>query len=87
MAPFIIRFLPVIIFLIILLVWYLLTRRKKEENISTRPPWFVFIIIAIILFGIILVLFRFVQFGEEPGGIYIPPKLTEEGIIPGHVKR
>jgi hypothetical protein len=87
MAPFIIRFLPVIIFLIILLVWYLLTIRNKEENSTAKPPWFVFIIIAIMLFGIILVLFRFVQFGEEPGGTYFPPKLTEEGIIPGHVKR
>ena len=87
MSAFIIRFLPIIIFLIILLVWYLLTRRNKEENNSVRPPWMFFIVITIILFGIILVLFRFMQFGEEPGGTYVPPKLTEEGIEPGHVKR
>jgi len=87
MSPFIIRFLPIIIFLIILLVWYLLTRRSKEDSNAARPPWFFFIVIAIMLFGITLVLFRFVQFGEDPGGTYVPPELTEEGIVPGHVKR
>jgi len=87
MSVFIIRFLPLIIFLLILLVWYILTRSNKDKNNSGRPPWFVFIIITIILFGIILVLFRFVQFGEPPGGVYVPPKLTEDGIEPGHVKR
>jgi len=87
MSVFIIRFLPLIIFLLILLVWYILTRSNKDKNNSGRPPWFVFIIITIILFGIILVLFRFVQFGESPGGTYVPPKLTEDGIEPGHVDR
>ena len=87
MSAFIIRFLPIIIFLIILLVWYILTRKNKEEDSSSRPPWFFFIVITIIVFGITLVIFRFVQFKEEPGGTYIPPKMTEEGIEPGHVKR
>ena len=87
MSSFIVKFLPLIIFLIIVLVWFTLTRGKKDSENSRRPPWFIFIIITIILFGIILVLFRFVQFGESPGGTYVPPKLTEDGIEPGHVER
>ena len=87
MSVFIIRFLPIIIFLILLLLWFLLTRRGNKENKSQKAPWFIFIIISIIAFGIVLTLFRFIQFGEEPGGKYIPPKLTEEGIEPGHVER
>ena len=47
----------------------------------------IIIIVSIIAFGLVLVVFRFIQFGEEPGGKYIPPKLTEEGIEPGHVER
>ena len=87
MSVFIIRFLPIIIFLAILLIWFILTRNKDKENRPQKAPWFVFIIIAIIVFGMILILFRFIQFGEEPGGKYIPPKLTEDGIKPGHVER
>ena len=87
MSVFIIRFLPIIIFLLLLLVWYLLTRRSNKESGAQKTPWFIFIIISIIAFGIILIFFRFIQFGEEPGGKYIPPKLTEEGIEPGHVER
>lgn len=87
MSVFIIRFLPIIIFLILLLLWFLLTRRGSKENKPQKAPWFIFIIISIIAFGIVLTLFRFIQFGEEPGGKYIPPKLTEEGIEPGHVER
>ena len=87
MSVFIIRFLPIIIFLILLLLWFLLTRRGNKENRPQKAPWFIFIIISIIAFGIVLTLFRFIQFGEEPGGKYIPPKLTEEGIEPGHVER
>ena len=87
MSVFIIRFLPVIIFLLLLLMWFLLTRRSRKENNSQKAPWFIFIIVSIIAFGLVLVLFRFIQFGEEPGGKYIPPKLTEEGIEPGHVER
>jgi hypothetical protein len=87
MSVFIIRFLPIIIFLAILLIWFILTRNKDKENKPQKAPWFVFIIIAIIVFGMILILFRFIQFGEEPGGKYIPPKLTEDGIKPGHVER
>ena len=87
MSVFIIRFLPIIIFLILLLLWFLLTRRGNKENKPHKAPWFIFIIISIIAFGIVLTVFRFIQFGEEPGGKYIPPKLTEEGIEPGHVER
>ena len=87
MSAFIIRFLPIIIFLIILLVWYILSRKIKDDDNSVRPPWFFFIVITIILFGVTLVFFRFIQFEEKPGGTYIPPKMTEEGIEPGHVKR
>ena len=87
MSAFIIRFLPIIIFLTILLLWYIISRKNKEEDNPSRPPWFIFIVITIILFGITLVIFRFIQFEEEPGGTYIPPKMTEEGIEPGHVKR
>jgi len=87
MSVFIIRFLPIIIFLILFLLWFLLTRRANEENKPQKAPWFIFIIISIIAFGIVLTLFRFIQFGEEPGGKYIPPKLTEKGIEPGHVER
>ena len=87
MSVFIIRFLPVIIFLILLLVWFLLTRSSSKNNKSQKAPWFIFIIISIIAFGIVLIAFRFIQFGEEPGGKYVPPKLTEEGIEPGHVER
>ena len=87
MSVFIIRFLPFIFFLILLLLWFLLTRRGNKGNKPQKAPWFIFIIISIIAFGIILTLFRFIQFGEEPGGKYIPPKLTEEGIEPGHVER
>lgn len=87
MSVFIIRFLPIIIFLLLLLLWFLFTRKSKNEKGEQKAPWFIFIIIAIIAFGIILVSFRFIQFGEEPGGKYIPPKLTEDGIEPGHVER
>jgi uncharacterized membrane protein len=87
MSVFIIRFLPIIIFLILILVWFLLTRKSNKENRVQKAPWFIFIIISIITFGLVLILFRFIQFGEEPGGKYIPPKLTEEGIEPGHVER
>ena len=85
MSVFIIRFLPVIVFIILILIWYLLIRKRSDN--SKKAPWFVFIIIAIIMFGFTLVLFRFVQFGELPGGKYIPPKATEDGIEPGHVER
>ncbi len=87
MSVFIIRFLPVIIFLILLLVWFLLTRCSSKNNKSQKAPWFIFIIISVMAFGIVLIAFRFIQFGEEPGGKYVPPKLTEEGIEPGHVER
>ena len=85
MSVFIIRFLPVIVFLILILIWYLLIRKRSDT--PKRAPWFIFIIIAIIIFGFTLVLFRFIQFGEAPGGQYIPPKATESGIEPGHVER
>ena len=69
------------------MVWYLLARSKSKDANLKKAPWFVFIIISIIIFGFTLVLFRFVQFGEPPGGKYIPPKTTENGIEPGHVER
>ena len=87
MSVFIIRFLPIIVFIILVLVWYLLARSKSRDASLKKAPWFVFIIIAIKIFGFTLVLFRFVQFGELPGGKYIPPKTTEHGIEPGHVER
>ena len=70
-----------------LLVWFLLTRSSSKNNKSQKAPWFIFIIISVMAFGIVLIAFRFIQFGEEPGGKYVPPKLTEEGIEPGHVER
>ena len=85
MSVFIIRFLPVIVFIILILIWYLLIKKRSDN--PKKAPWFVFIIIAILMFGFTLVLFRFVQFGELPGGKYIPPKATEGGIEPGHVER
>ena len=87
MSVFIIRFLPVIIFIFLILCWYLLARSKSKDTDLKKAPWFIFIIIAIIVFGLTLVLFRFIQFGEPPGGKYIPPKVTEDGIEPGHVER
>tara|TARA_B100000686_G_C16675743_1_gene909016 strand:+ start:423 stop:686 length:264 start_codon:yes stop_codon:yes gene_type:complete len=87
MSVFIIRFLPIIVFIILVLLWYLLARNKSKNAELKNAPWFVFIIIAIVVFGLTLVLFRFIQFGDPPGGTYIPPKSTEEGIEPGHVER
>ena len=69
------------------MVWYLLAKKKSKDTDLKKAPWFLFIIIAIIVFGLTLVLFRFIQFGEPPGGQYIPPKATENGIEPGHVER
>ena len=87
MSVFVIRFLPVILFIILVLIWYLLAKSKSKDVSIKKAPWFIFIIIAIIVFGLTLVIFRFVQFGEPPGGKYIPPKSTESGIEPGHVER
>lgn len=87
MSVFIIRFLPVIVFIILVLVWFLLAKNKSQDASLKQAPWFIFIIIAVIVFGFTLVIFRFVQFGEPPGGKYIPPKTTESGIEPGHVER
>ena len=87
MSVFVIRVLPVIVFIILVLIWYLLAKSKSKDVSIKKAPWFIFIIIAIIVFGLTLVIFRFVQFGEPPGGKYIPPKSTESGIEPGHVER
>ena len=87
MSVFVIRFLPVIVFIILVLIWYLLAKSKSKDVSIKKAPSFIFIIIAIIVFGLTLVIFRFVQFGEPPGGKYIPPKSTESGIEPGHVER
>ena len=38
-------------------------------------------------FGFVLVFLRFDQFAEKPGGQYIPPRYTNEGIVPGYVNR
>ena len=66
MSVFIIRFLPVIVFIILVLVWYLLAKNKSQDASLKKAPWFIFIIIAVIVFGLLLVIFRFVQFGELP---------------------
>ena len=80
-------FYQYIVFIILVLVWYLLAKNKSQDARFKKAPWFIFIIIAVIVFGFTLVIFRFVQFGEPPGGKYIPPKTTEDGIEPGHVER
>ena len=88
MTVYFIRFLPVIIIItIIIVIWLLASKKNKDPNLSSNPPWFYFIAFAIILFGLILVFLRFDQFSEKPGGNYIPPQYTNEGIVPGYVDR
>ena len=84
MSVFIIRFASNY-FLLLLLIWFLLTRKVEKKIILKKL--LVYFNCLHYAFGLVLVVFRFIQFGEEPGGKYIPPKLTEEGIEPGHVER
>ena len=88
MVAYLIRFLPIIIIIVLLLlIWLFFKKSKNKSNQLATPPWFYYIALAIIIFGFVLVFLRFNQFAEKPGGQYIPPRYTNEGIVPGYVNR
>lgn len=87
MVAYLMRFLPIIIIIILLLIWFLLNKKRKNSSKQATPPWFYYIALSIIIFGLVLVFLRFNQFSEKPGGKYVPPEYTDEGIVPGYVDR
>lgn len=89
MSLFLFRFWPVLIPLMIYWVWHGAKRRKARKVGAPLPhfrdgPWY-WVVLASLMIGVIL----FVVLGLSHAandGQYVPPKLEDGKVIPGHVE-
>jgi len=90
MLPYIIRFLPVIIIIIAICVIIFTLIYRKTYNTQGKvvfKNWYYYLIFGIMIICSVIIFYRFYYFSEKPGGNYIPPTYTDEGIVPGYVDR
>lgn len=68
------------------IIWALYHKKRDPESVyHDRPiPWLRLLGIGVVLAAISLVIFQ--QVGNfEAGGTYVPPKVVDGEIVPGHV--
>ena len=71
-------------------IWYAVHKAEKTGTAAPdwrQGPWYWLASAGVVLFVAALVATALTG-GEEPGGIYHPPRLGEDGrVIPGHFER
>ncbi|HEX9646748.1 MAG TPA: DUF6111 family protein [Alphaproteobacteria bacterium] len=85
------RILPLLLPVLVYLGWWYLARRRALARGETGPalseaPWtwlfvagFALLVMTLVVLGL--------TWGEEPGGVYVPPRYEGGKIVPGHIER
>ncbi len=84
-----VRILPLLVPVILFLVWYYMARRRAGKTGGPQPtwqqaPWGWIAFSGLLVLVIGLVSFR-LSIGESPEGTYVPPRLEDGQVIPGHM--
>lgn len=91
MRMLLIRILPLLLPIIILIGWMIYNRRKALAKGLPAPtlkdaPWVTagIVGIATLIFGLFYLDYHA---GERPGGTYVPAKIEDGRLVPGHIER
>jgi hypothetical protein len=90
MSLFLFRFWPVLIPLVIYLLWHWRAVARAKKQGTTPPsfrdgPWY-WVILSML--GIALVCFLFLGLTHDAEkGQYVPPRLEDGRVVPGHIER
>lgn len=90
MSLFLFRFWPVLLPLLIYGLWYLRMRRRAQAKDETPPhfrdgPWY-WAVLASLIAGLGCFLWLWVSTQGEKGA-YVPPRLQDGRIVPGHIEK
>lgn len=85
------RILPLLLPILIYLGWWYLARRRALSRGHPTPqlgdaPWTWLFVAGLGLMVVVLIVMG-LTWGEEPGGVYVPPRYEDGKIIPGHIDR
>lgn len=83
------RFLPALLPLIAYGCWYILLARRTRKEGKPRPSFYQGSLYWAILASLSIAALCFILMGmeqQQQKGVYVPPSLQDDRIMPGHVE-
>ena len=84
MLKILLKFLPIIVPIIIFIIWYLIQKIRKKKPIELNQTLFMLMFFSSIIVFIFIVVGMRIYSQEDIDGQYVPPKMIDGDLIPGH---